>query len=273
MKYSTCISIVMAAIDYMLEKNWQFQNLPNRILKITAKGFVLEKDESYNQKMIDKNSIFVSPSRLIAMLFELLETDKPVITEIIEQTPKYKLADPISYIGLVDYLDKMRINAGSIVATEKVIDLNYIRFKQMILQFKKYSISSHQEIFELGSANYKSLVNLKTMNPVIARRLERMYQVETLLTEYCKKKILQRPEADIFDADYVSYLEALDKVDLANHTITWDEFCKLIRIANLKEVAAQNEYWQYRQMDSSSPTLTVLGIEEIILPGYLTMHI
>lgn len=279
MKYSDCIATTMATINYLLENGWSLSNKDNlnyMNLKLSERGFVLEEESRFDTDLTyGTEQVALSPSYVVGMLFNggydenYGEKKSHAVTDIVRQLPNWDLQKPISYIELVHLIDRMRnkYSTGKIDSTS-TIDMDYLRFKKMISQVKRDEyVTLKNQILSLGNLDYETLTNIRVTKPAIARKIERLYQVELLLERYSKTKILE--EAGKIDLDYdeyYDYYEMLDGVDLLKHSVSWEEFCDLVKYANDEEKKKATDYWQ-RNSGYSNPKLTALGLDEMPLPG------
>lgn len=174
------------------------------------------------------------------------------------------MKNQISFIEVVKSIEAMRENYETDKINTSIIDINYLRFKKIMSKVKKDEyISLKNQVINLRKLDYNTLTNIRNTNPVIARKCERMYQIETLLNKYCKFKIL---DISYDNNDYI-YRDEFEKNDLSKYKVDWNDFCDSIQQLNEDEIITENEYWQKHKDYYRNIKLTTLGLDEMVLSG------
>lgn len=274
MDFRSCITITMQVLEFMLENGWNLSNENNfneTTIKLKDNGFILEEEQRFNGVFTyGVREVAVSPLFVLRMLFDGDEFNKDLVTKMGGYVPEYKFNGAISYIEMVKFLNEMR-NNDSKGLCKNCLDKSYFEFRKKYRNYKRDSYCSiKNQILSISNMKYEDLANLRVTREGIARKIERMYQVEKLLEDYCYKIALERKGIiDIYDdvEEIYDYKEECEKIDLASETIPWSEFCVYVRELNSNEIDRVNLEYRRERYQSDFGKLTVLGLDLLPLPA------
>ena len=277
MNFEQCIKLTMQALILFLESKAEYINDSNfntNYISLTEEGFILEEENRFGSEYTyGREKIYVSPLYVLSRLFDGDETKKDSITIFAREISEQKFSSSISYVRIVDLIDKIRDNYNRGL-TENVLDINYIKLKKLLNSTPKDNyISLKNQVLSIKNLDFEDIANLRNTKRDLARKIERMYQVEFLLRKYCIKKmvsegLLNIPQQDynqLIDYSFISK-ELINEIDLSKVKITWADFCNLVREANEEEINVVNQEWK-NERGQSNPKLTVLGLDIIALPS------
>lgn len=280
MRYTDCIAVSMEAITKISDKGLKItnpDNLNHIKLRLAGGGFVLEEVPVLNTKpTYGEIETMVSPHFFIKTLFnggvigknseEL--ANKNFLADYIRNDFHIGLKDHISYIRFVEAIDNL-LNCGN-----KGLDL---RFKEAINCHKEFrllldeyaSLGATSQISQvinyLKDLNYKEALIAIHNRLRFLRQLERLYQVEVLLTNYSKARVLRNMGKVGYEQPLAQIPSIrLDRVNLAEHETGFAEFCQMIYEINQLQENLVNEEWL--NCLSNNQDKTVMGLDEIILP-------
>ncbi len=271
MGYESCVIVTMQVLELLLESGWELSskdNLNECCIRLNDEGFIEEEKQRFNGSFsYGVEKVAVSPLYILRMLFDGDEGKKDIVTIFAKEVPEYKFNGAISYVELVKMIEAMinnyYCNGGEIE------DINYFKFRKKYINWKRDSyLSIKNQVLSISGMKYEDLVNLKLTKRGLARKIERMYQVEKLLRDYCYKIILDRKGiADVYIDDLYEYEDECAKIDLSRESISWEDFCIYIRELNLNEIYSVNqEYFEESKYDYNRKN-TVLGLDLLALPA------
>lgn len=273
MNYRSCITLTMQVIEYLLENGWNLSNTDNfndLHIRLEDSGFVLEEEQRLGGELTyGASKVAVSPLYILRNLFDGGEDEKDLVTVVGRNISDYKFNNAFSYVDLVNKLDLMRYKYSRGIAAN-VKDIDYYKFKNKYGNWPKDNYASlKNQVLSISGLDYEDLVNLRVTREGLARKIERMYQVEKLLEEHCYKIILDKKGIlDIYNDDLIDFEDECRKIDLESENISWDEFCCYVRELNTIECDYVNqEYVRERRSYPGLVKITVLGLDLLALPA------
>lgn len=273
MTYKECIDLCIEAITYILEDGLSLKKEKTKetTIVLNENGFVQIEQDKTNIFLPSSKEYPVAPSYVLSKFFngytDIMSDNKQphmitnIVSSLISLNEPIKYKRPFSYIELVNKITNL-INKYQLGATNSsLIDLDYIHLKRSLSSVEKDQCETFQNrVLNIGNLKYQELINLSITHPETARIIERMYQIELLLEEYCRKNILL--EQGRWEQSFST--QSLQEVDLES-PIDWESFCDIIAYANYQKQRENTIYWKESQ--GKSQNTTILGLEEIILPG------
>lgn len=194
MNFESCITLIMQVLELSLESGWKLSNGDNFndvYIKLCDEGFIREEDARFNCEC-EYKSVRVSPLYILNLLFDGNDEKSDFVTRVGREVSEDKFKNAISYVELVKMIDKMR-DTFNRVGDEEYSDINYVKFRKKYGKCMRDPYDSiKNQILSISNMKYGDLVNLRVLNPGLARKIERLYQVEKLLREYCYKIILEK---------------------------------------------------------------------------------
>lgn len=145
----------------------------------------------------------------------------PLIVYMIDYLDANNLKNMPSYVEIVKLIELIQKKPLS-KSSDKTINFDYGRLKSLLLKSKKDDISGFRnEILSLLDLSYEELKNIAITNPVLAGKLEKMYQLEKLLEKYCKMELARYLIPGKKDYDFHSdQLGLLDSINLSTMKLT-----------------------------------------------------
>lgn len=274
MSFDICIKITMATLTYLLENGLTLNKSSNfnKIeLHLTEKGFILKEFSRFDVSCDNVEELMVSPIYVIGLLFPNMHQKSNIfneirgfnITDYINRHEEIKLNNQISFIDLVTQLDSFynHFNSG-------VIDINYLKLKKQLKeQVKDNYAALRNEIFLLNKLSYEQIANLATIKPSLARKIERLYQIETTLEYFCKLYLIEEKCGFSFYDKFIEdqsgletyFNEYANSIDLSKYKIDWQVYYNIISNYTLSQITAPTHTYDENKT-------TVMGIKKLVLP-------
>ena len=276
MNYEQCIRLTMRGLEKFLESHTKYTSSKNfniSHIELADDGFkLIEETRFQTEYSYGVPSIQVSPYFIIKMLFDGLDGKSDEINSWVKKISEREYTSSISYLEVIKMIDNMRDTYNQGIESNS-IDIQYFKFKKMLSSVSKDDYASlKNQILSLKNLDYASITNISNEHRTLARKMERMYQLELMLRQFCIKHLIQEGEIKLSPEEWNDYLTTSDlsdailgEVDLKSQKTNWTDFCSTIR-EGLKEdkdkinVEFKNEYGE------NNPKLTVLGLDAIYLP-------